>query len=267
MSGVASWRDHRDQPVSAPRLPGRDEPAFYAPIGAFQGDHYARNAFAAGTEEEVGALLRLLGLRAGAQVLDVGCGDGRHLRRVAASGIRGVGIDVAEALIAAGRAAADRDDIEVELAVADARRLVAWLGPRSGSFDAAWSLCQGALGTSPVSDPAVVAGLAAAVRPGGLVAFTCFHALFAARHLAPGDAFDTVGLVHHQVSEVRGPDHARARFDLWTAAYTAREAVGLARQAGLTPLSVRGVEPGAYGRREAGQVALDDPEVLVVARR
>jgi hypothetical protein len=112
-----------------------------------------------------------------------------------------------------------------------------------------------------------VAGLAAAVRPGGAVAFTCFHALFAARHLAPGDAFDTVGLVHHQRTEVRGPDHARRTTDLWTAAYTAREASALASGAGLEPVSVRGVEPGAYGRRAEGEVALDDPEVLVLARR
>jgi hypothetical protein len=113
----------------------------------------------------------------------------------------------------------------------------------------------------------VVAGLAAAVRPGGVVALTCFHALFAARHLAPGDAFDPVALVHHQVAEVRGPDHTRRRFELWTAAYTAREAARLASDAGLEVVSVRGVEPGAYGRRSEGEVALDDPELLVIARR
>jgi hypothetical protein len=66
----------------------------------------------------------------------------------------------------------------------------ALLGEEAGTFDVAWSLCQGALGTSPVSDPVVLAGLAGAVRPGGTVVVTFFHALFAARHLAPGDAFD-----------------------------------------------------------------------------
>ena len=269
-SWVPSWRDHLDVATEVPEVPGPSEPAFYLPIGAFQGEAYARNAFTAGTEEEAAVLAQLLDLRRGSQVLDVGCGDGRHLRRLARQtvlGVRGTGIDVALELVAAGRAAADRDGVEATFEVADARQLPAWLGERAGRFDAAWSLCQGALGTSPETDPEVVAGLAAAVRPGGLVAYTCFHALFAARHLAPGDAFDTVGLVHHQVSEVHGPDHTRQRFDLWTTAYTAREAVRLAHDAGLHPVSVRGVEPGAYGRRAPGEVALDDPEVLVVAQR
>lgn len=262
-----SWRDHRDAAATAPPVPAPAAPAFYLDIGEFQGADYARNAFTAGTDEEASTLWDLLAIGTGDRVLDVGCGDGRHLRWLAPLGVLGTGVDVAPALIAAGRAAAATTDLAVELAVADARALVSWLGPRAGTFDVAWSLCQGALGTSPVSDPGIVAGLAAAVRPGGRVAFTCFHALFAARHLVPGDAFDTVDLVHHQMTEIRGPDHTRRAIDLWTTAYTAREAAALASRAGLEVLSVRGVEPGAYGRRADGEVALDDPEVLVLARR
>jgi SAM-dependent methyltransferase len=268
MSGrPPSWRDHADRPADVPAVPGPDEPAFYGPIGAFQGADYARNAFARGTAEEVAALRRLVPLGAGTRVLDVGCGDARHLRMLAHDGVVGVGVDVSPELVRAGREAAAREGVEVDLRVGDARELPLRLGAEAGTFDVAWTLCQGGLGTSPASDPTVVAGLAAAVRPGGTVVLTLFHALFAARHLAPGDAFDPVHLVHHQSTEVRGPDHARATFDLWTASYTVRDAERLTTQAGLTLVEVRGVEPGAYGRRDAGEVALDDPELLVVAVR
>lgn len=263
----SSWRDHDDRPVEVPDPPGPDEPAFYRPIGDFQGAEYRRNAFAAGTAEEAAQLRELTGIGAGTRVLDVGCGDARHLRALAADGVAGTGVDVSPGLVAAGRAAAAQAGVEVELLVGDARDLGEVLGPRTGGFEVVWSLCQGALGTSAQADPQVVAGLARAVAPGGLVVLTFFHALFAARHLAPGDALDPVHLHHHQVSEVRGPDHARRRFDLWTAAYTVREAGRVVQDAGLEVCSIRGVEPGAYGRRAAGEVGLDDPELLVVARR
>jgi SAM-dependent methyltransferase len=263
----ASWRDHADRPALVPPVPGPDAEAFYVPIGDFQGAAYRRNAFAAGTAEEVVALRTVVDLAVGTRVLDVGCGDARHLRALARDGVVGVGVDVSPGLVEAGRAAAAAEGVTVDLRVGDARELPGLLGEDAGSFDVAWTLCQGALGTSPVSDPVVLAGLADAVRPGGTVVATFFHALFAARHLAPGDAFDPVHLVHHQTSEVHGPDHARRRFDLWTASYTVRDAVRLVTGAGLEVVDVRGVEPGGYGRRAAGEVALDDPELLVVAHR
>jgi SAM-dependent methyltransferase len=263
-----SWRDDRDRPVVAPDVPGPDVPAFYVAIGDLQGEDYARNAFARGTSEEVAVLRTLVPLEAGTRVLDVGCGDARHLRALAADpGVAGVGLDVSPGLVAAARRAATRERVDLEVEVADARHLVRYLGDRAGSFDVAWSLCQGGLGTSPVSDPDVVRGLAAAVRPGGHVVVTVFHALFAARHLSPGDAFDPVHLVHHQRTEVRGPDHARETVDLWTTSTTVPGAVRSLEDAGLEVTDVRGVEPGAYGRRAPGEVALDDPELLLVARR
>jgi len=263
------WRDHRDRPVEVPEVPGPEAPAFYVPIGDLQGPDYRRNAFAAGTAEELTALRGLVPIEAGTHVLDVGCGDGRHLRALAAEvpGVRAVGVDVSAGLIDAGRRAASDEGVEVALLHGDARELSTVLGDQAGGFDVVWSLCQGALGTSPVSDPLVLSGMAAALRPGGTLLATFFHALFAARHLAPGDAFDPIDLVHHQRAEVRGPDHARERFDLWTASYTAREAVRLAQDAGLHVRDVRGVEPGAYSRRAAGEVALDDPELLLTAAR
>lgn len=264
-----SWRDHQDQAVAVPAVPGPRAPAFYLPIGELQGAEYRRNAFASGTTEEIATLRELVATAPDARVLDVGCGDARHLRALVAEqpGVRATGIDVSPALVAAGRQAATTSNVEVELLVGDARDLPTVLGERMGSFDVVWSLCQGALGTSPVTDPDVLAGMAAAVRPGGTVVMTFFHALFAARHLAPGDAFDTVDLVHHQLAEVRGPDHARAHFDLWTASYTVREAAALIEASGLVVSTVRGVQPGGYGHRADGEVALDDPELLFTAVR
>lgn len=264
-----SWRDHRDRPVEVPAAPGPDDEAFYVPIGQFQGELYRRNAFAAHTRAEVDALVARTGLRAGQAVVDIGCGDGRHLRELAPRGISGVGVDVSSALVDAARTAARGEQhawpagTRLDFVVGDARRPADLEHVPRATADVAWTLCQGAFGTHPATDPDVLAAVASCVRPGGLVVATAFHALFAVRHLVDGDAFDPVELVHHQVSEVRGPDDTRAHFDLWTAAYTARELAGLAAGAGLDVVAIAGAEPGRYGSDE---VRLDDPELLIVAR-
>lgn len=267
---MTTWRDHRDEPVEVPEPPTADEPAFYEPIGAFQGALYRRNAFAAHTTAEVDALVERTGLRAGDRVVDVGCGDARHLRALAARGIGGVGIDVSSALVDAARQAVTTeragwpDEVDVEVLVGDARHPGDVPGLPRGTADVAWTLCQGAFGTHPDTDGDVLSGVAACVRPGGLVVVTAFHALFAVRHLVDGDAFDPTRLLHHQVSEVRGPDDARAHFDLWTAAHTVPDLVRLAADVGLEVLQVVGAEPGRY---DADEVRLDDPELLLLARR
>lgn len=257
------WRDHEDRPVDRPSPPGPDLPAFYVPLMEFQGADYERNAFTKGTAAEVAALVDRLGLEHGTRVLDVGCGTGRHLRAIAVDpGCTGLGVDVSPSLVEVAAAQAPSG---VRFAVGDARTLGDVPAVHeSGPFDVAWTLCQGAFGTSPTTDRDVVAALAAAVRPGGTVVVTAFHALFAARHLVDGDAYDVVHGVHHQATEVRGPDHARRTFDLWTTAYTVGEAVRLVQDVGLHVEEVVGCEPGRY---DATEVRLDDPELLVVARR
>lgn len=246
--------------------PGPDEPAFYAELGDLQGDSYARNAFVRGTDEEVGALTRHLELGPGRRLLDVGCGDGRHLRALARRGVTGVGVDVSSGLVAAARRAAEAEGAGgLVFEVGDARRLAGVAAiAEAGPFDAGTALCHGAFGTHPATDPAVLAQLVRAVRPGGRVAVTAFSALFAARHLVDGDRFDPVHLVHHQVSEVHGADGVRRSFDLWTVAYTVPHLVRLAEDAGLEVVTVVGCEPGRYGGEG---VALDDPELLLVGVR
>lgn len=243
-------------------VPEPPDAPFYAAIGDHQGDAYDRNAFARSAEHEVGALWERLTVAPGERILDVGCGTGRHLRVAAARGASGVGVDVSEGLIAAGEAALApslRD--QVTFVRSDARQMDQAIG--TGSFDVAWSLHQGAVGTDPDGDPSIVRAMARALRPGGRFALTVFHALFAVRHLVEGDAFDPVRLLHHQVSEVHAPA-GRRRFDLWTTSYTVRGAVRLARDAGLEVTTVVGAEPGRY---DSGEVRLDDPELLVVGRR
>lgn len=134
-----------------------------------------------------------------------------------------------------------------------------------GEFDAVVCLCQGGFGLLGGRDePWAFERIAAALRPGGRLALTAFSAAFAARFLEAGESFDPATGVLHERSVVPNEDGEEEVFDLWTTCFTARELELLARRAGLDAVGVHGVAPGRYG---TAPPTLDDPELLLLARR
>jgi SAM-dependent methyltransferase len=164
-------------------------------------------------------------------------------------------VDIAERFVALAR--------EEAPAGATFERLDARALPFEAEFDAAVSLCQGAFGLVDESG-AVLAGMARAVRPGGLVAVSAFSAYFQVRWLEDGDSFDADRGVNHERTVLRDPDGAEAPFDLWTTCFTPRELRLLAQEAGLDVRAVWSVTPGAY---RADPPSIGTPEFLLLAER
>jgi SAM-dependent methyltransferase len=229
-------------------------------IAAHLGPAYLRNAFTKGTEQEVAFLIDALELDRAERVLDVGCGPGRHALALARGGIDVVGVDLSEDFIALARDAAEEDGLPARFEVGDVRELV-----YDGEFDAVVCLCQGGFGLLGGRDePRAFERIAAALRPGGRLALTAFSAAFAVRFLEAGESFDPATGVLHERSTVRNEDGEENMFDLWTTCLTARELELLAGGAELEVVGVHGVAPGRYG---TAPPTLDDPELLLLARR
>jgi SAM-dependent methyltransferase len=217
-------------------------------------------AFTKGTEQEVAFLVDALGLKAGDQVLDVGCGPGRHALALARRGIEVVGVDLSEDFISLARDAAAADGLPARFEVGDVRDLA-----YDAELDAVICLCQGGFGLLGGRDePRAFERIAAALRRGGRLALTAFSAAFAVRFLEDGESFDPATGVLHERATVRNEDGDERVFDLWTTCFTARELDLLARHAGLDVVGVHGVTPGRYGKAPP---TLDDPELLLLARR
>ena len=260
----APWRhnlpgvtQHSSGPPEGPWF--NDLAAFVGP--AYWAPHTSRvQAFAAGTEQEVGFLVDAFELVPGRRVLDVGCGPGRHALALARRGIEVVGIDLSPDFIDLAIASGAAESLPARFHVADVRSLAF-----DGEFDAVVCLCQGGFGLlGGDDDGAVVARLARALRPGGRLALTAFSSYFALAHMEPGESFDArVGVLHERTT-VRNETGEDREFDLWTTCFTARELRLLAEAAGLVDISVSSVTPGAYGNEA---VTLDRPELLLRARR
>lgn len=254
--GVHGTLHHRRRRVTRP-LPG---PGWFNPLASFLGPAYLRNAFTKGTDQEVEFLVEAMGLEAGMRVLDVGCGPGRHALALARRGIAVHGIDLSDEFVALARSSAAAEELAATFEVMDVRDLA-----REAEFDAAICLCQGGFGLlGGEEDAAVVARIARAVRPGGVIAITAFSSYFARRGLEEGESFDPVTGVVHEHATLRNAAGEEREFDLWTTCFTARELDLLARDAGLAVDAICGVRPGAYARTPP---TLDAPELLVLARR
>jgi SAM-dependent methyltransferase len=249
-----AWTDRDGKPVEAPEPPAAG--SYYTEIGDFQGAAYERNAFALGTEQEVAFLWDALGLRPGEVLVDVGCGTGRHARALAQRGVRAIGVDISQGLLAA--AAAHRTT--AVFLRADARAIPL----PDACADVVICLCQGGFGITPGGDAAVLAEIARVLRPGGRLALTAFSLAFATRWLAPEDAIDLDRGLVHTPADVRGADGESRRYDLWTSCYTVAELRHLLAAASFDDVRLSGVEPGAYRHDPPG---IADPELLAIARR
>jgi SAM-dependent methyltransferase len=233
---------------------------FFGPIAEFLGPAYLRNAFTMGTEQEVGFLVDALGLEPGMKILDVGCGPGRHALALARRGFDVTGVDLSPEFVELANDTATAGQLPARFEVLDVREL-----EYNAEFDTAICLCQGGFGLlGGRDDEAIIGRIARAVRTRGAVAISAFHSYFAVRFLEEGDTFDPANGVNHERATVRNDAGQEREFDLWTTCFTAREMELMAHAASLDVQSVSGVSPGQYG---AAPPALEDHEVLLLARR
>jgi SAM-dependent methyltransferase len=229
-------------------------PAYWAP------DTGRVMAFTKGTEQEVAFLVDALDLAPGQRVLDVGCGPGRHALALARRGVEVIGVDRSDTFVRLARAAAADEGLPARFELVDVRELAA-----VGEFDAAICLCQGGFGLlGGRAEVDVFGRMVRAVRSGGGLAVSAFHAAFALRFLEPGETFDPASGVLHERATVRDGHAEEQVFDLWTTCFTARELELLAALHGVEVSGVHGVTPGAY---RVAPPDLESPELLLVGRR
>jgi SAM-dependent methyltransferase len=127
---------------------------------------YDENVFTRNTVAEVDFLLDELAIPPGSEILDVGCGTGRHAIELAGRGYVVTGLDLSSAMLARADSAARQRGVSVEWLQADATRFAF-----PSRFDAALCLCEGAFGLlghddDPIEQPlAILRNIALSLKP------------------------------------------------------------------------------------------------------
>ncbi len=234
----------------------------------YYADRYDAEVFTQNTAAEVAFLLERLGLKAGARVLDVGCGTGRHSVGLAQNGCVVTGVDISAGMleIARKRAAAAGVDIEwVEQNAADIAR--------HDEFDAAICLCEGALCLLGQGDDAlqrdlvILENINRALKPGGRAIFNVLNACRMIRAARDDDEsarrFDIMELTELSDVSVLAPE-LENQITLRERGYTVPELRRMLAHVGFVNCRIHGGTAGEWGERPP---KLDEFELMAFVQR
>ena len=221
-------------------------------------------------EREVDFIVEALGLAAGASVLDLCCGEGRHTVALARRGYRVTGLDLSALHLRLARQAAKEAGVSVRWHRADMRDI-----PWEGEFDAVINMFTsfGYL-ESGEEDFKVLMAVAGALKPGGRFLLDTINREMLVRHWEAHDwqegadgtlrledrRFDFLtGRQHNRVLSIH-PDGTRRGREIDLRMYTLKNLADMLSRAGLSVCRTCG---GLDGR----DYGLDTLRMIVLAEK
>jgi len=222
------------------------------------------------TAAEVQGIVRLLGLPAGARVLDLACGHGRHAISLAACGWDVTGYDLSEVFLEEARANAAASGIAVRWVRGDMRAL-----PYDTEFDAVINVFT-AFGyfEDPEDDLETLRRVRRALVPGGRFLLETLHRDALPARFRPHIEYTTStgaqvvrdyvwdlarDVIDDRVRIVR-PDGTRAEYATSLRVRSLRELLALVRQAGLEPVAW-------YGGLDGSTLELGSRRLVLISGR
>ncbi len=228
---------------------------------------YMDEVFVKATLTEVDFLIENLHLTPGMRVLDVGCGTGRHALELAKRGFKMTGVDISSGMLAEARKAAAGAGANIEWVRSPAQDFVA-----SSPYDAAYSICEGALSLLSLEDTfdrdvQIFARIFAALKPGAPALFTVLNGMRIIRTYSDTDirsgSFDPFNMVENGRTEIDTPA-GKQSIPTRERAYVPTELRLMLRQVGF---QVDAISGGTAGNWRLDPPFLDEMEIMVIARR
>lgn len=230
--------------------------------------YYEQNAFTKATVAEVTFLEEVLELQAGARILDIGCGTGRHCIELAKRGYVATGVDISSGMLQVARDNASNAGVAVEFIEMDAR-----LFRSETQFDHAICLCEGGFNLVDHDDDPIAHDLGMLrsafenISPNGRFVLTCLNGYQVIRQMtdeavAKG-SFDPATMISRYQDTWELPEGERIMM-IRERLFIPPEVVAMLRHVGFEVLSVWGGTAGEWARRP---IKLDEIEVMYLARK
>lgn len=241
-------------------------------------ESYDGECFAQGTIGECDFIEGELAYDKSLNILDVGCGTGRHAIELAKRGYKVEGIDLSENLLQKAREKAKAVGVEVEFSRHDARKL-----PFDNQFDVAIMICEGAFPLMETDEMnfEILKGVARALKPKSKFIFTTLNGLFPVFNsidqfhqegpATEGNAtyksshFDVMTFRDHNVTTFTDDDGVEHKLECHERYYLPCEITWLLKTLGFSTIEIFGCKLGAFSRQD--KLTIKDFEMLVVAEK
>lgn len=208
-------------------------------------------------------------------ILDIGCGTGRHSIELTKRGYRVTGVDLSHAQLKRAREKAEEAGVQVTFLQGDARSL-----EFKQEFDAAIMLCEGGFSLMETDEMnfRILKSAATALKPKGKLIFTSLNGLFPLYHSVAeftnaaaqdgnttykSTTFDLMTFRDNHTMTYLDDDGKEYQLECNERYYVPSEITWMLKSLGFTKIDIYGAKIGAYSRQDT--LTTEDFEMLVVA--
>ncbi|MBN1151276.1 class I SAM-dependent methyltransferase [candidate division WOR-3 bacterium] len=241
------------------------------------GDKYDREIFTSGTIGECDFIEKEINFNKSLNILDVGCGTGRHSIELTRRGYMVKGIDLSESMLDKAREKAVRAGLTIDFSKNDARNL-----PFNSEFDLAIMLCEGGFPLMETDEMnyEILKSVTKALKENAKFVFTTLNGLFplyhsvekfCAENSAEGNAtyrsnsFDLMTFRDRNITELENDEGEKIKLDCNERYYVPCEITWLLQSLGYSEIEIFGAKIGAFSRDD--KLTTEDFEMLVIAER
>ncbi len=210
-------------------------------------------------------------------ILDVGCGTGRHAIELSKRGYSITGIDLSESLLEKAREKADQNNLNITFLRHDARNL-----PFENQFDVALMLCEGGFPLMETDEMnyEILKNVTKSLKQQSKFIFTTLNGLFPLFHSInefhakghiEGNAtydskdFDLMTFRDYNITKVKDDNGVEKELQCNERYYVPSEITWLLKTLGYSRIDIYGAKLGAFSRED--KLTPDNYEMLVIAEK
>lgn len=238
-------------------------------------EKYDKEVFTQGTNGEVDFIEKEIGFDRSKEILDLGCGTGRHSIELAKRGYRVTGVDLSESQLGKAREKAIDSGLKIDFIRDDARYF-----RFEKKFDLVIMICEGAFSLMETDEMnfEIIKNAKISLKENGKFIFTTLNGLFPLYHsvkdflnaenkgdVTEGNTFDLMTFRDFSVLRTTDDSGKEVILNCNERYYVPSEITWLLKSLGFGKSEIFGCKLGAFSRED--KLTTEDYEMLVIAEK